>query len=77
MSADSQRAMAALSIVDAHHHVWDLAVRDQPWIAGRSMAPIRRSFSVDDLRPSAQATGVTVMPGRRWVQVAPPSALMA
>jgi len=59
MSADSQRAMAALSIVDAHHHVWDLAVRDQPWIAGPSMAPIRRSFSVDDLRPSAQATGVT------------------
>jgi L-fuconolactonase len=48
-----------MSIVDAHHHVWDLAVRDQPWIAGPSMAAIRRSFRVDDLRPSAQAAGVS------------------
>ena len=48
-----------MSIVDAHHHVWDLAVRDQPWIAGPPMAPIRRSFSVDDLRPSAHAAAVT------------------
>jgi L-fuconolactonase len=48
-----------MSIVDAHHHVWDLAVRDQPWIAGPPMAPIRRSFCVDDLRPSAHAAGVT------------------
>ena len=48
-----------MTIVDAHHHVWDLAVRDQPWIAGPSMAPIRRSFGVDDLRPSADAAGVT------------------
>jgi L-fuconolactonase len=48
-----------MSIVDAHHHLWDLAVRDQPWIAGPAMAPIRRSFGVGDLRPSAQAAGVT------------------
>jgi L-fuconolactonase len=48
-----------LGIVDAHHHVWDLAVRDQPWIAGPPMTPIRRSFGVDDLRPSAHAAGVT------------------
>ena len=48
-----------MNIVDAHHHVWDLAVRDQPWIAGPPMAAIRRSFCVDDLRPSAQAAGVT------------------
>ena len=48
-----------MSIVDAHHHVWDLAVRDQPWLAGPAMAPIRRSFRVDDLRPSAQAAAVT------------------
>jgi L-fuconolactonase len=37
--------------VDAHHHVWDLAVRDQPWTAG--LAPLRRSFSVADLRLAA------------------------
>jgi predicted TIM-barrel fold metal-dependent hydrolase len=47
-----------MSIIDAHHHVWDLSVRDQPWISGTEMAPIRRSFSVADLRPSARAAGV-------------------
>lgn len=45
--------------VDAHHHVWDLAVRDQDWITGPAMAPIRRSFGLDDLRPEAAAQGVT------------------
>jgi L-fuconolactonase len=48
-----------MSIIDAHHHLWDLSVRDQPWISGPEMAPIRRSFSVADLRPLAQAAGVT------------------
>ena len=52
-------ASAAVGIVDAHHHVWDLAVRDQPWIAGPEMSQIRRSFGVDDLRPTARAAGVT------------------
>ena len=47
--------MAAMSIVDAHHHVWDLAVRDQPWIAGPPMAPIRRSFT--RRRPAAERAG--------------------
>jgi len=46
-----------MSVIDAHHHVWDLAVRDQPWIAG-TMAAIRRTFTLDDLRPSARAAGV-------------------
>jgi L-fuconolactonase len=47
-----------VSIIDAHHHVWDLRVRDQPWISA-DMAVLRRSFSVDDLRPSADAAAVT------------------
>jgi L-fuconolactonase len=42
--------------VDAHHHVWDLSVRDQPWTA--DLPTIRRSFSLDDLRPSLAATRV-------------------
>lgn len=45
--------------IDAHHHVWDLGIRDQPWIAGPSMAAIRRDFGVDDLRPAARAAGVS------------------
>ena len=48
-----------MRIIDSHHHVWNLAVRDQDWITGPQMAAIRRSFSVDDLRPSAAAAGVT------------------
>ena len=50
--------MAALTVIDAHHHVWDLEVRDQPWLSGQEMAAIRRSFTVDDLRPAARAAGV-------------------
>jgi L-fuconolactonase len=50
--------MAALTVIDAHHHVWDLEVRDQPWLSGQEMAAIRRSFTVDDLRPDARAAGV-------------------
>ncbi|MFI7382427.1 amidohydrolase family protein [Streptomyces sp. NPDC049813] len=46
-------------IVDAHHHVWDLSVRDQDWITGPELAPIRRDFTLDDLAPQARAAGVT------------------
>ncbi|MFJ5217317.1 amidohydrolase family protein [Streptomyces sp. NPDC088354] len=46
-------------VVDAHHHVWDLSVRDQDWITGERLAPLRRSFSVTHLEPEARAAGVT------------------
>lgn len=42
--------------VDAHHHVWDLSVRDQDWIDEPS--PIRRDFTITDLEPEARAAGV-------------------
>ncbi|WDV56062.1 amidohydrolase family protein [Streptomyces coeruleorubidus] len=45
-----------MTVVDAHHHVWDLAVRDQDWIAEGS--PIRRDFTVEDLASQARAAGV-------------------
>jgi L-fuconolactonase len=45
--------------IDAHHHVWDLATRDQAWMTGAAMAPIRRSFDIDDLASQAAAAGVT------------------
>jgi len=44
--------------VDAHHHLWDLGVRDQPWITD-AMAPIRRSFRTEDLAPAATSAGIT------------------
>lgn len=48
-----------MNVIDAHHHVWDLAVRDQPWLSGPGLAAIRRTFTVDGLRPAAKAAGVT------------------
>lgn len=42
--------------VDAHHHVWDLFVRDQDWIPETS--PLRRNFTIKDLAPEAHAAGV-------------------
>ncbi|MFF8912974.1 amidohydrolase family protein [Streptomyces sp. NPDC015032] len=45
-------------IVDAHHHVWDLSVRDQDWITGDELAPLRRTFTLADLEPEARAAGV-------------------
>jgi L-fuconolactonase len=35
--------------IDAHHHVWDLDVRDQPWTL--ELPALRRSFAFDDLAP--------------------------
>jgi L-fuconolactonase len=46
-------------IVDAHHHLWDLGVRDQDWITGPALAPLRRDFLLADFRPLAEANGVT------------------
>ncbi|MFI5736043.1 amidohydrolase family protein [Kribbella sp. NPDC051587] len=48
-----------MSRVDAHHHVWDLTVRDQSWMVGPDFAPIRRNFSVEDLAPLAAAADIT------------------
>ncbi|MGW5650397.1 amidohydrolase family protein [Streptomyces humi] len=45
--------------VDAHHHVWDLSVRDQDWITGPELQSLRRNFTVADLEPEARAAGVT------------------
>ncbi|MEU6970015.1 amidohydrolase family protein [Kitasatospora aureofaciens] len=45
-------------IVDAHHHVWDLTARPQPWITGEALAPLARTFTADELAAEARATGV-------------------
>jgi L-fuconolactonase len=47
-----------MTVIDAHHHLWDLTVRDQEWITGDRMAPIRRTFTLDELRPLAREAGV-------------------
>lgn len=45
-------------IVDAHHHLWELGRRDAPWLDAPALAPIRRSYDLDDLRAHTTAAGV-------------------
>ena len=45
-------------IVDAHHHLWDLDVRDQDWITDPPMGVLRRNFRAADLEAVAEANGV-------------------
>ena len=42
--------------IDAHHHVWDLDVREQPWTA--ELPALRRSFGIDELRPTLMANEI-------------------
>src|SRR5258706_1973134 len=63
--------MAAMRVVDAHHHVWDLSVRNQAWLDdGDALAPLRRTFSMVDLHPAAHAAGVTASVMVQTVSVA-------
>lgn len=44
-------------IVDAHHHFWDPATADYPWLTGE-LAAIRRRFDAADLAPALAEAGV-------------------
>jgi L-fuconolactonase len=45
-------------MIDAHHHLWDPSRREYPWMAGAALDPIRRPYTVDDLRAVTKAAGV-------------------
>jgi L-fuconolactonase len=45
-------------IIDAHHHFWDPARADYPWMSPDELARIRRAFDPDDLRPLLAEQGV-------------------
>jgi L-fuconolactonase len=44
-------------IVDAHHHFWDPATADYPWLTDQ-LAAIRRPFEPGDLAPLVEAAGI-------------------
>jgi len=53
-------------VIDAHHHLWDLARREhrwllggQPWASDDELARLRRSFTLVELAPLAATAGVT------------------
>lgn len=45
-------------IIDAHHHLWDPAVRAYPWLSGEALDPIRHAYQVADLREKTKESGV-------------------
>ncbi|ANN19361.1 amidohydrolase [Amycolatopsis orientalis] len=45
-------------MIDAHHHLWDPSRRRYPWLADAALDPIRRPYTVDDLRAVTGAAGV-------------------
>ncbi|MGH3646368.1 MAG: amidohydrolase family protein [Micromonosporaceae bacterium] len=48
-------------MIDAHHHLWDPAVRDYPWLAGEALAPIRRAYTLQELRRETGGGARTVL----------------
>ena len=47
-----------MTIVDAHHHLWDPDVGDYPWMTG-DYAALRRRYDVSDLQPHLHANDVS------------------
>jgi L-fuconolactonase len=48
-------ATPAPVLIDAHHHLWDLDRRPQPWLDDPALASISRTFTPGDLRSTATA----------------------
>lgn len=44
-----------MTVIDAHHHLW---TADYAWLAEDGLERIRRSYTVDDLRPHLAAAGI-------------------
>jgi L-fuconolactonase len=44
-------------MIDAHHHLWDPAQGNYPWMTG-PFAPLRRLYTAADLRPELTAYGI-------------------
>jgi L-fuconolactonase len=49
---------APVARIDAHHHLWDLARRSQPWLDTERMRVIQRTFGPSDLAAAVAGTGV-------------------
>jgi L-fuconolactonase len=44
--------------IDAHHHLWDLSRREQPWLDSPQLEPIRRTFALAEFAASAKAADI-------------------
>ncbi|WP_025157750.1 amidohydrolase family protein [Leifsonia aquatica] len=50
--------MTAPGRIDAHHHFWDPADFDYPWMAGEALDPIRRPFAPVDIAPELATNAI-------------------
>ncbi|WP_198942961.1 amidohydrolase family protein [Actinophytocola xanthii] len=48
-------------MIDSHHHLWDPATRDYPWMAAAALDPIRHAYTLEDLRAVAAGVSGTVL----------------
>ncbi|MEZ0074405.1 amidohydrolase [Planotetraspora sp. GP83] len=46
-------------MIDAHHHLWDPSRRKYPWMSGDALAPLRKPYTLEDLRRETAAAGVS------------------
>lgn len=44
--------------IDAHHHLWDITRRPQPWLTGAALEPIARTFEPAELEPLLAEHGI-------------------
>lgn len=45
-------------MLDAHHHLWDPAARDYPWMVGEALAPLRRHVGLEQLADVCARSGI-------------------
>jgi L-fuconolactonase len=48
-----------VTVIDAHHHLWDLSKREYDWLA--DLDPIRRTYTVSDLAAVSPATATVLV----------------
>src|SRR5919199_593335 len=48
----------AMTVIDAHHHLWSLSAHDYSWLDEAFYAPVHRDFGLTDLAPELAAAGV-------------------
>lgn len=47
-----------MTVIDAHHHFWELGRFDYDWLNAAALEPIRRTYLPADLQPHLEAGGV-------------------
>ena len=57
-STGSSQLTSAPQTIDSHHHFWNLALLDYPWMPPEPSV-VRRNYLPDDLRPEIEAVGVS------------------